>query len=92
MIKVCLVDYLYERFKKNCFFYKKYLINYNNINDMSIGNFKKLRLAEGLQKIDVESQREEAKVEDIALVYKDKNQRVKKELSFKTKNVKSKLA
>lgn len=59
---------------------------------MSVGNFKKLRLAEGLQKIDVESQREEAKVEDIALVYKDKNHRVKKELSFKTKNDKSKLA
>tara|TARA_R110000765_G_scaffold27935_2_gene67683 strand:+ start:984 stop:1163 length:180 start_codon:yes stop_codon:yes gene_type:complete len=59
---------------------------------MSVGNFKKLRWAEGSQKIDVESQREEAKVEDIALVYKDKNQRVKKELSFKTKNVKSKLA
>ena len=59
---------------------------------MSVGNFKKLRLAEGLQKIDVESQREEAKVEDIALVYKDKNHRVKKELSFKTKNDKSKSA
>ncbi|SEL60231.1 hypothetical protein SAMN04488008_104309 [Maribacter orientalis] len=59
---------------------------------MSVGNFKKLRLAEGLQKIDVESQREEAKVEDIALVYKDKNHRVKKVLSFKTKNDKSKLA
>ena len=59
---------------------------------MSVGNPKKLRLAEGLQKIDVESQREEAKVEDIALVDKDKNQRVKKELSFKTKNDKSKLA
>ena len=59
---------------------------------MSVCNPKKLRLAEGLQKIDVESQREEAKVEDIALVDKDKNQRVKKELSFKTKNDKSKLA
>ena len=59
---------------------------------MSVCNPKKLRLAEGLQKIDLESQWEEAKVEDIALVYKDKNHRVKKELSFKTKNDKSKLA
>ena len=74
---------------KNCFIVRKDLIY--NISDMSVGNPKKIRFTEGLQKIDVESQKEVAKVEDIALVHKDKNHRVKKELSFKTKNDKSKL-
>ncbi len=59
---------------------------------MSIGNPKKMRFSEGLEKIDVAAKSAEAKVEDIALVHKDKNHRVKKELSFKTKNDKSKLA
>jgi len=76
---------------KNCFIVRKDLINSKNLNDMSVGDPQKLRFSEGLEKIDVVTKSTEANVEDIALVHKDKNHRVKKELSFKTKNNKSKL-
>tara|TARA_R110002126_G_scaffold154450_11_gene301544 strand:+ start:1507 stop:1692 length:186 start_codon:yes stop_codon:yes gene_type:complete len=60
--------------------------------DMSVGNPKKIKFSQGLEKIAIATKSAEANVEDIALVHKDKNHRVKKELSFKTKNDKSKLA
>ncbi|WP_339626799.1 hypothetical protein [uncultured Maribacter sp.] len=59
---------------------------------MSVGNPKNLRFAEGLQKIEKAVKNVEADLNNIALVHKDKNHRVKKELSFKTKNDKSKSA
>ena len=89
MINSMSCRFYIRKIYKNCFIVRKNLIY--NISDMSVGNPKKIRFAEGLQKIDVESQIEVAKVEDIALVHKDKKHRVKKELSFKTKNDKSKL-
>jgi hypothetical protein len=77
---------------KNSFIVRKDLINSKNLNDISVGNPQKLRFSEGLEKIDVVTKSTEANVEDIALVHNDNNHRVKKELSFKTKNNKSKLA
>tara|TARA_R110002051_G_scaffold66274_1_gene120016 strand:+ start:1711 stop:1989 length:279 start_codon:yes stop_codon:yes gene_type:complete len=81
-----------RRIYKNCFIVRKYLIDHKNINDMSVGNPKNLRFAEGLQKIEKAVKNVEADLNNIALVHKDKNHRVKKELSFKTKNDKSKSA
>jgi hypothetical protein len=59
---------------------------------MSIGNPKKFRFTEGLEKKEVENKNAEADIDDIARVHKDKNYKVKKELSFQTKNNTSKLA
>lgn len=54
---------------------------------MSIGNPKKPLFSKDFKLKEIS-----ADIEDITLVHKDKNHRVKKELSFKTKNNKSKLA
>lgn len=59
---------------------------------MSVGNPKKFRFSEGLEKKDEVTKNSEADVNDIARVHKDKNYKVKKELSFKTKKNNSKLA
>ncbi len=59
---------------------------------MSIGNPKKFRFSAGLEKTKKQAESPEAKINDIARVHKDKNYKVKKELSFTTKKNKSKLA
>jgi len=58
---------------------------------MSVGNPKKLRFAENLEKKHITVKSAVAGLEDIALVHKDKNHRVKRELSFESKMNKSKL-
>ncbi|WP_339841444.1 hypothetical protein [uncultured Maribacter sp.] len=58
---------------------------------MSVGNPKKLRFAEGLDKKDVTVKSAEAGLEDVALVHKNKNHRVIRELSFESKMNNSKL-
>ena len=59
---------------------------------MAVGNSKKIKLDNSLEKLDEAMKSSNTNKEDIVLLYKDKNHRVKKELSFKTKNDKSKLA
>ena len=51
---------------------------------MSIGNPKKFRFSAGLEKTKKQAESPEAKINDIARVHKDKNYKVKKELSFTT--------
>ncbi|MEL6917374.1 MAG: hypothetical protein AAFO99_06555 [Bacteroidota bacterium] len=58
---------------------------------MSIGNPKKFKIVEKLRESKLKNELSETPLDDISRVHKDKNHRVKKELSF-TKNNKSKLA
>ncbi len=58
---------------------------------MSVGNPKIFRFSEGLEKKEEVTKSSEADVNDIARVHKDKNYKVKKELSFETKKHNSKL-
>ncbi|WP_324024249.1 hypothetical protein QSV08_14395 [Maribacter sp. BPC-D8] len=59
---------------------------------MGVGNSKKLKLDNSLEKLNVEIKDKESTKEDVVLLYKDKNHRVKKELRFESKMNNTKLA
>lgn len=59
---------------------------------MSNGKLKKIRFTQPLAKEPSEKTTSEPSINDIAKVYKDKNHRIKKALSFKSKKKNSKLA
>ena len=59
---------------------------------MGVGNSKKLKLDKSLGKLNVETKDEQTIKEDVVLLYKDKNHRVKKELRFESKMNNTKLA
>ena len=58
---------------------------------MGVGNSKKLKLDKSLGKLNVETKDEQTIKEDVVLLYKDKNHRVKKELRFESKMNNTKL-
>ena len=59
---------------------------------MGVGNSKKLKLDKSLGKLNVETKDKQTIKEDVVLLYKDKNHRVKKELRFESKMNNTKLA
>ncbi|WP_282049008.1 hypothetical protein [Maribacter aquivivus] len=59
---------------------------------MGVGNSKKLKLDKSLGKLNVEIKDKQTIKEDVVLLYKDKNHRVKKELRFESKMNNTKLA
>ena len=58
---------------------------------MGVGNSKKLKLDKSLGKLNVETKDKQTIKEDVVLLYKDKNHRVKKELRFESKMNNTKL-
>ncbi|HDZ07339.1 hypothetical protein LCGC14_0118320 [marine sediment metagenome] len=58
---------------------------------MAVGNSKKIKLDNSLEKLDEAMKSSNTNKEDIVLLYKDKNHRVKKELRFESKMNNSKL-
>ncbi len=58
---------------------------------MSVGNPKKLDLAKKLTAVASKNENSQVPKEDVTRVYKDKNHRIKRELSFRTKKDKPKL-
>ncbi|MGB2759934.1 hypothetical protein [Maribacter stanieri] len=59
---------------------------------MAVGNSKKIKLDNSLEKLDEAMKSSSTSKEDVVLLYKDKNHRVKKELRFESKMNNSKLA
>ncbi|MDO6470769.1 MULTISPECIES: hypothetical protein [Maribacter] len=59
---------------------------------MAVGNSRKLKLDESLEKFNAGIEDAQTSKEDVVRLYKDKNHRVKKELRFESKMNKSKLA
>ncbi|WP_405399684.1 hypothetical protein [Maribacter sp. Asnod2-G09] len=59
---------------------------------MGVGNSKKLKLDNSLEKLTTETKDIESTKEDVVRLYKDKNQRVIKELRFESKMNNTKLA
>lgn len=59
---------------------------------MAVGNSRKLKLDEGLEKFNEGLKDAQTSKEDVVRLYKDKNHRVKKELRFESKMNNSKLA
>ena len=59
---------------------------------MAVGNSRKLKLDESLEKFNEGIEDAQTSKEDVVRLYKDKNHRVKKELRFESKMNKSKLA
>ncbi|WP_282178980.1 hypothetical protein [Maribacter stanieri] len=59
---------------------------------MAVGNSKKIKLDNNLEKLDEAMKSSSTSKEDVVLLYKDKNHRVKKELRFESKMNNSKLA
>lgn len=59
---------------------------------MAVGNSKKIKLDNSLEKLDEAMKSLSTSKEDVVLLYKDKNHRVKKELRFESKMNNSKLA
>jgi len=59
---------------------------------MAVGNSKKIKLDNSLEKLDEAMKSSSTSKEDVVLIYKDKNHRVKKELRFESKMNNSKLA
>tara|TARA_R110002051_G_scaffold70772_1_gene127483 strand:- start:45647 stop:45826 length:180 start_codon:yes stop_codon:yes gene_type:complete len=58
---------------------------------MSSGNTKKLKLNKQFENLDIEGKSIEENIKNVALVYKNKNHRVQKELTFESKMNNSKL-
>ncbi|SIQ11533.1 hypothetical protein [Maribacter ulvicola] len=58
---------------------------------MGVGNSKKLKLDKSLEKIDVKRKKEEEHMKNVALLQKDKNHQIIKELRFESKMNNSKL-
>ncbi|WP_299798115.1 hypothetical protein [uncultured Maribacter sp.] len=58
---------------------------------MAVGNSRKLKLDESLEKFNEGIEDAQTSKEDVVRLYKDKNHRVKKELRFESKMNKSKL-
>ncbi|TDT46641.1 hypothetical protein CLV90_0697 [Maribacter spongiicola] len=58
---------------------------------MGVGNSKKLKLDESLEKFNEGLKDTQTSKEDVVRLYKDKNHRVKKELRFESKMNSSKL-
>ena len=58
---------------------------------MAVGNSRKLKLDESLEKCNAGIEDAQTSKEDVVRLYKDKNHRVKKELRFESKMNKSKL-
>ncbi|MGJ8715952.1 MAG: hypothetical protein ACSHXG_12670 [Maribacter stanieri] len=59
---------------------------------MAVGNSKIIKLDNSLEKLDEAMKSSSTSKEDVVLLYKDKNHRVKKELRFESKMNNSKLA
>jgi hypothetical protein len=59
---------------------------------MAVGNSRKLKLDEGLEKFNEGLKDAQTSKEDVVRLYKDKNHRVIKELRFESKMNNSKLA
>jgi len=58
---------------------------------MAVGDSKKIKLDQSLEKLNVESESPQTIKEDVVLLYKDKNHRIIKELRFESKMNNSKL-
>ena len=58
---------------------------------MAVGNSRKLKLDESLEKFNEGIEDAQTSKEDVVRLYKDKNHRVKKELRFESKMNKPKL-
>ena len=58
---------------------------------MAVGNSRKLKLDESLEKFNAGIEDAQTSKEDVVRLYKDKNHRVKKELRFESKMNKPKL-
>ena len=58
---------------------------------MAVGNSKKIKRDNSLDKLDEAMKSSNTNKDDIVLLYKDKNHRVKKELRFESKMNNSKL-
>ncbi|WP_299319381.1 hypothetical protein [uncultured Maribacter sp.] len=58
---------------------------------MAVGNSRKLKLDESIEKFNEGIEDAQTSKEDVVRLYKDKNHRVKKELRFESKMNKSKL-
>ncbi|WP_116771798.1 hypothetical protein [Maribacter litoralis] len=58
---------------------------------MAVGDSKKIKLNQSLEKLNVESESTQTSKEDVVLLYKDKNHRIIKELRFESKMNNSKL-
>ncbi len=58
---------------------------------MGVGNSKKIKLDKDLEKLDIEGKKVEEHMKNMALLHKDKNHRVMKELRFESKMNNSKL-
>ncbi|SHJ68871.1 hypothetical protein SAMN04488007_1109 [Maribacter aquivivus] len=59
---------------------------------MAVGNSRKLKLDESLEKFNAGIEDAQTSKEDVVRLYKDKNHRVKKELRFESKMNNTKLS